>query len=36
MDVQQRKGNITLQSGLEFNLDVEIQAELETDGFGVG
>lgn len=35
-DLQKSKRDITLQSSLQLDLDIEVQAKLETDGLGVG
>lgn len=34
--LEQSQRNITLQSSLELNLDVQVQTKLQTDGLGVG
>ena len=35
-NLQQSQRDIALQPGLELDLDVEVQAELQPDGLGVG
>lgn len=35
-DLQKSKRDIALQSSLQLELDIQVQAKLETDGLGVG